>query len=81
MMIHYNIVHYIVWIVKHFSSIFSVFRYKKVWGCTEVSVQPFLYLTLQADLSQHTGRYPKKMQSAARMSHAHTHHPGGRYTP
>ena len=42
MMIHYNIIHYIVWIVKHFPSIFSVSRIKSA-RLHSFPVQPFLF--------------------------------------
>ena len=42
MMIHYNIIHYIVWIVKHFPSFFSVSRIKSA-RLHSFPVQPFLF--------------------------------------
>lgn len=42
MMIHYIIIHYIVWIVKHFPSIFSVSRIKSA-RLHSFPVQPFLF--------------------------------------
>ncbi len=65
MMIHYNIIHYIVWIVKHFPSFFSVSRIKSA-RLHSFPVQPFLFADPSGSVGAHSPRFPAHPHPARR---------------